>query len=67
MQQRSFSEKPIGFSRGSVTELEMKERVKELMIEQALDVSNQMLVMDITIIYLQAQRDLLIEQHKGSI
>jgi len=49
-----------------MTELEMKERVKELMIEQGLDVSNQMLVMDITIIYLQAQRDLLIEQHKGS-
>jgi len=50
-----------------MTELEMKERVKKLMIEQALDVSNQMLVMDITIIYLQAQRDLLIEQHEGSI
>jgi len=49
-----------------MTELEMKERVKELMIEQALDVSNQMLVMDITIIYLRAQRDLLIEQHEGS-
>jgi len=49
-----------------MTELEMKERVKELMIEQGLDVSNQMLVMDITIIYLQAQRDLLIEQHERS-
>jgi len=49
-----------------MTELEMKERVKELMIEQGLDVSNQMLVMDITIIYLQAQRDSLIEQHEES-
>jgi len=49
-----------------MTELEVKERVKELMIEQGLDVSNQMLVMDITIIYLQAQRDSLIEQHEES-
>jgi len=43
---------------------EIQEHVKELMIEQRMDTSNEMLVLDITIIYLQAQRNLLAEQHK---
>jgi len=42
----------------------IQEHVKELMIEQRMDTSNEMLVLDITIIYLQAQRNLLAEQHK---
>jgi len=45
-------------------EIEITNRIKELMIEQGLDVSNELLAMDITIIYLQAQRDSLIEQHE---
>jgi len=40
----------------------IKNRVTELMIEQKLDVSNEFLVANIAIIYVQAQRDLLIEQ-----
>ena len=44
----------------------IKERVKELMIEQGLDVSNEMLAIDIIIIYLQAQRDLLVQQREES-
>ena len=44
----------------------IRERVEELMILQGLSISNEMLILDITIIYLQAQRDLLVEQHEGS-
>jgi len=44
----------------------IQERVKELMIEQGLDTSNELLILNITIIYVQAQRDLLIEQYEGS-
>jgi len=44
----------------------VKERVKELMIERGLDVSNEMLAIDIIIIYLQAKRDSLIEQREES-
>jgi len=48
----------------NMMEIEITNRIKELMIEQGLDVSNELLAMDITIIYLQAQRDSLIEQHE---
>jgi len=41
-------------------------RVKELMIEQGMDTSNELLVAQVSIIYLQAHRDLLVELHKGS-
>ena len=42
----------------------IQERVKELMIEQGLDTSNELLVAQVSIIYLQAQRDSLIEQRE---
>jgi len=38
----------------------IQERVKELMIEQNLDVFNELLVAQVSIIYLQAQRDTLV-------
>jgi len=41
------------------------QRVKELMIEHGLDVSNELLVVQVSIIYLQAQRDLLVEQKEA--
>jgi len=43
----------------------IQERVKELMIEQGLDVSNEMLVLNITIIYVQAQKDSLLDLYGG--
>jgi len=46
--------------------LKILERVKELMVQQGLDTSNEMLFLDITIIYVQAKRDLLVQQHKES-
>jgi len=49
-----------------MTILKMKDRVRELMIELGLDVSNEMLILNITIIYLQAQRDSLAEQREES-
>jgi len=49
-----------------MTQIEINNRIKELMIEQGLDTSNEMLVLDITIIYVQAQRDLLVQQREGS-
>jgi len=42
----------------------IQERVKELMIEQGLDVYDELQFAQVTIIYLQAQRDSLIEQHE---
>jgi len=42
------------------------QRVKELMIEQKLDTSNKLLVLDISIIYQQARLDLLVEQKEES-
>jgi len=47
-----------------MTILKIQERVKKLMIEQNLDVSNELLVAQVSIIYLQAQRDSLIEQRE---
>jgi len=44
----------------------IQERVKELMIEQGLDTSNELMVAQVSIIYLQAQRDLFVEQREGS-
>ena len=49
-----------------MTQIEISNRVKELMIEQNLDVFDELLVAQVSIIYLQAQRDLLVEQHKES-
>jgi len=49
-----------------MTILKIQERVKELMIEQNLDVFDELLFAQVTIIYLQAQRELLVEQRKGS-
>jgi len=49
-----------------MTILKIQERVKELMIEQNLDVFNELLFAQVSIIYLQAQRDSLIEQHEES-
>jgi len=49
-----------------MTQIEINKRIKELMIEQGLDTSNEMLVLDITIIYVQAQRDLLVQQREES-
>ena len=49
-----------------MTQIEINNRLKELMIEQGLDTSNEMLVLDITIIYVQAQRDLLVQQREES-
>jgi len=40
-------------------------RVEELMILQGLSISNELLVINIAIIYLQAQRDTLVEQKKN--
>ena len=42
----------------------IQERVKELMIEQGLNAFNELMVARVSIIYLQAQRDSLIEQHE---
>ena len=47
-------------------QVQINKRIKELMIEQGLDTSNEMLVLDITIIYVQAQRDLLVQQREES-
>jgi len=44
----------------------IQERVEELMILQGMDTSNETLVLDNTIIYLQAQRDLIAEQREES-
>jgi len=44
---------------------EIQERVKELMIEQGLNISNELLVINIACIYLQAQRDSLTDQKKN--
>lgn len=41
---------------------EVKERVKELMIKQDLDISNEILVLSISTIYMTGQTDLLFEQ-----
>ena len=49
-----------------MTQTKIKERVKELMMQQGLDTSNERFAMDIAIIYLQAQRDLLVQQREGS-
>jgi len=49
-----------------MTQIEIINRIKELMIEQGMDTSNEMLVLDITIIYVQAQRDLLVQQREES-
>ena len=49
-----------------MTEIEISNRIKDLMIELGLDVSNEMLILNITIIYLQAQRDLLVQQREES-
>jgi len=49
-----------------MTQTEIINRIKDLMIEQGMDTSNEMLVLDITIIYVQAQRDLLVQQREES-
>jgi len=49
-----------------MTQIEIINRIKELMIEQGMDTSNELLAMDITIIYIQAQRDLLVQQREES-
>ena len=43
-------------------QVQISNRVKELMIKQCLDTSNGRLAMDITIIYVQAQSDLRVQQ-----
>jgi len=49
-----------------MTILKIQERIKELMVQQGLDTSNEMLFLDITIIYVQAKRDLLVQQREES-
>jgi len=45
-----------------MSQIKLLERVRELMMDQKLDTENEMLVLDIAIIYTQAQQDYIKEQ-----